>query len=106
MTENVVTRRELIKQIKESMVLLPLGALFLTLLEYLAETGWTRCYTRISDVGLVTYVFYTLIYVAIIDFWTYWIHRYMHQIKPIYKYIHAIHHSYNKETSLSPFAGN
>ena len=42
------------KGINGIILLLALGALFLTLLEYLAETWWTRCYTRISDVGLVT----------------------------------------------------
>ncbi|KNA04521.1 hypothetical protein SOVF_198980 [Spinacia oleracea] len=103
--ENVATRKEMIKQIKESMELMPSGALFLTVTEYLAETGWTRCYTRISDVGLGIYILSTLVYLAVIEVWTYWIHRYMHEIRPIYKHIHSRHHSYNKESSLSPFAG-
>jgi Delta7-sterol 5-desaturase len=32
-------------------------------------------------------------------------HRELHDIKPLYKYLHATHHIYNKENTLSPFAG-
>lgn len=33
-------------------------------------------------------------------------HRELHDIKPLYKYLHATHHIYNKQNTLSPFAGN
>ncbi|KAL3596835.1 hypothetical protein D5086_008472 [Populus alba] len=29
----------------------------------------------------------------------------LHDIKPLYKYLHATHHIYNKQNTLSPFAG-
>nr|DAD35403.1 TPA_asm: hypothetical protein HUJ06_006043 [Nelumbo nucifera] len=31
--------------------------------------------------------------------------RELHDIKPLYKYLHATHHIYNKQNTLSPFAG-
>ena len=35
----------------------------------------------------------------------YWMHRKLHEVRLGYKFLHATHHVYNKENSLSPFAG-
>ncbi|XP_019179077.1 PREDICTED: delta(7)-sterol-C5(6)-desaturase-like isoform X2 [Ipomoea nil] len=40
-----------------------------------------------------------------VEFGIYWMHRELHDIKPLYKYLHATHHIYNKQNTLSPFAG-
>ena len=40
-----------------------------------------------------------------VEFFVYWQHRLLHEIKWGYKHLHYIHHKYNKEHSLSPFAG-
>jgi len=39
------------------------------------------------------------------EFGIYWMHIELHDIKPLYKYLHATHHIYNKQNTLSPFAG-
>lgn len=35
----------------------------------------------------------------------YWIHRYLHDNRTLYKLLHETHHIYNNRNSLSPFAG-
>lgn len=69
------------------------------------EHGWTKCYPRISDVGFPLYLAYLIVYLVIVEFGIYWMHRELHDIKPLYNYIHATHHIYNKQNTLSPFAG-
>lgn len=73
--------------------------------EMIAEHGWTRAYARLSDVGLGTYVGYMALYMLLVEFGVYWMHRSLHEIPWAYKHIHATHHKYNKENTLSPFAG-
>lgn len=76
-----------------------------TLSEYMVENGYTRCFARISDIGWLSYLGYLVIYLVIVEFGIYWMHRELHDIKPLYKYLHATHHIYNKQNTLSPFAG-
>jgi len=73
--------------------------------EYMALAGWAKCYPKISDVGLVAYFCHVILYLVVVEIGIYWVHRAMHEVKPIYKYIHATHHRYVKETTISPFAG-
>jgi methylsterol monooxygenase len=42
----------------------------------------------------VMYQFQVLICAVIEDTWHYWIHRFLHHHKQLYKYIHKIHHNY------------
>lgn len=76
-----------------------------TVSEYMIENGWTRCFSRISDVGWTSYIVNVGLYMLIVEFGIYWMHRELHDIKPLYKYLHATHHIYNKQNTLSPFAG-
>jgi lathosterol oxidase len=73
--------------------------------EHMIESGWTRCYFHISEVGWPMYFVYLALYLIFVEFGIYWMHRELHDIKPLYKYLHATHHIYNKENTLSPFAG-
>nr|XP_043613243.1 delta(7)-sterol-C5(6)-desaturase-like [Erigeron canadensis] len=73
--------------------------------EFMVENGWTRCFSRVSDVGWASYAWNLGLYLVIVEFGIYWIHRALHDIKPLYKYLHATHHIYNKQNTLSPFAG-
>ncbi|KAJ0840433.1 putative delta(7)-sterol 5(6)-desaturase [Helianthus annuus] len=73
--------------------------------EYMVENGWTRCFARISDVGWASYILYLGLYLTFVEFGIYWMHRELHDIKPLYKWLHATHHIYNKQNTLSPFAG-
>lgn len=68
------------------------------------ENGWTKAYARIDSVGLPAYVGYFCLYMLSVEFGVYWMHRSLHW-GPLYKYLHWDHHKYNKEHTLSPFAG-
>jgi lathosterol oxidase len=40
-----------------------------------------------------------------VEFCVYWQHRNLHDFRTGYKYLHKYHHIYNKDNTLSPFAG-
>ncbi|KAF7129168.1 hypothetical protein RHSIM_Rhsim10G0068800 [Rhododendron simsii] len=101
----IPSRKAMLLQISVTMKAMPWYTLLPTVSEYMIENGWTRCYPSISDVGWVPYLAYIAIYLAIVEFGVYWMHRGLHDIKPLYKYLHATHHIYNKENTLSPWAG-
>ena len=44
-------------------------------------------------------------YMLLVEWGIYWIHRYLHDNRALYKLLHKTHHIYNNEGSLSPFAG-
>jgi lathosterol oxidase len=70
-----------------------------------AEKGWTKSYPRVDNVGLPLYFFYFFAYMACVEFCVYWMHRMLHEVTWAYKLLHHDHHKYNKEHTLSPFAG-
>ncbi|KAH9610070.1 hypothetical protein KSS87_006483 [Heliosperma pusillum] len=92
-------------QIYVAMKAMPWYTLYLTLNEFVVENGWTKCFPRISDVGWPFYLVSLFSYLSIIEFGVYWMHRALHDIKPLYKLLHSTHHIYNKQSTLSPFAG-
>lgn len=92
-------------QIYVAMKAMPWYCALPTLSEYMVEKGWTRCFSRIADVGWPRYLIYMSIYLVLVEFGIYWMHRELHDIKPLYKYLHTTHHIYNKQNTLSPFAG-
>ncbi|KAJ8442483.1 hypothetical protein Cgig2_022366 [Carnegiea gigantea] len=101
----IPSKRTMLLQIKHAMKAIPWYSLYIAFDEYMVENGWTRCFPRISDVGLQAYLGYVIIYLCLCEVGIYWMHRLLHDIKPLYKYLHAPHHTYNKQNSLSPFAG-
>ena len=101
----IPSNRAMLLQIIVAMKALPLYALYVTFDEYVVENGWTRCFPRISDVGLQAYLGCVIVYLCVCEFAIYWVHRLLHDIKPLYKYVHAPHHIFNKRNYLSPFAG-
>lgn len=101
----VPSKEPILLQIWVSMKGMPLYVSLPTLSEYMIERGWTRCYASISEVGVPQYVMLTFLYLALVEFGIYWMHRGLHDVKPLYKWLHATHHIYNKENTLSPFAG-
>lgn len=92
-------------QISVAMKAMPWYSALPTISEYMVENGWTNCFSRISDIGWLSYFSYLVVYLVFVEFGIYWMHRELHDIKPLYKYLHATHHIYNKQNTLSPFAG-
>ncbi|KAM3570159.1 hypothetical protein VYU27_007778 [Nannochloropsis oceanica] len=75
------------------------------LAEWFVEKGWTLCYYNIEDVGgWPYYLAFTLLYMSMVEVGVYWMHRTLHENKTLYKYIHGLHHKYNKPSTLSPWA--
>jgi lathosterol oxidase len=93
------------EQIRVSSLAMPLYSILPTMIEMAAEKGLTMAYPRIENVGLPMYVIYFFLYMTSVEFGVYWMHRGLHEIKWAYKYLHYDHHKYNKEHTLSPFAG-
>lgn len=102
----IPSNKAMLLQIYVAMKAMPWYSALPTLSEYMVENGWTRCFSRISDVSFFSYLGYMITYLMIVEFGIYWMHRELHDIKPLYKYLHATHHIYNKQNTLSPFAGN
>lgn len=92
-------------QILVSLSAIPLYTFLPVLIEYFVDNGWTKTYPLLENRGWLQYALDTSLYLMSVEFGVYWMHRMLHDIKPAYKYLHSIHHSYNKEDSLSPFAG-
>lgn len=103
-SKNVPTYGDMLEQIRVALCAMPFYALLPTITDCIVETGYTRAYPRIEEFGLVKSFVYFLLYMAVVEFGVYWSHRILH-VGLAYKYLHYDHHKYNKEHSLSPFAG-
>ncbi|XP_044506554.1 delta(7)-sterol-C5(6)-desaturase 1-like [Mangifera indica] len=103
--DDIPSRRAMLLQVYVAMKAMPWYSALPTLSEYMVENGWTKCFSRINDVGWLAYLVYLAIYLVFVEFGIYWMHRELHDIKFLYKHLHATHHIYNKQNTLSPFAG-
>jgi lathosterol oxidase len=83
---------------------IPLYAVMPAGIEAAAEQGWTRAYSRVADVGLGWHVLYFAAFMASVEAGVYVMHRSLHDVR-LYRSLHHIHHQYNKQDALSPFAG-
>ncbi|KAJ6766362.1 STEROL DESATURASE [Salix purpurea] len=101
----IPSNRAMLLQIYVAMKAMPWYTLLPAVSEYMIENGWTKCFSSISEIGWFAYIIYLPMYLVIVEFGIYWMHRELHDIKPLYKYLHATHHIYNKQNTLSPFAG-
>ena len=73
--------------------------------EFLVESGWTRAYFTIAEIGgWSNYIMYMVLYFALVEIGIYWMHRTLHTNKWMYKNIHMLHHKYNKPETLTPWA--
>lgn len=99
--EAILSKQAMVLQISVAMKAMPNWYCVLpSFSKYLIENGWNKCFARISD---VTYFINTSIYLVIIEFGIYWMHRLMHDIKR--KYLYSTLYIYDKQNTLSPFAG-
>lgn len=80
-------------------------ALLPPLSEHCILKGWTRTYSSVATVGVPAYLGHLALYMLSVEFGVYWQHRKMHDVRWAYRSMHSIHHIYNKEDTLSPFAG-
>ncbi|KAG5179954.1 sterol C-5 desaturase [Tribonema minus] len=98
------TRETIVDQIMLAQASLFMYAGLPVLSEWLIEEGYTRAYYSISEVGgWPQYVALTLLYLTLVEIGIYWMHRKLHTNKILYKYVHALHHKYNKAQTLTPW---
>lgn len=72
--------------------------------EYIIESNWTKVYFYIDEVGGWPYYFaYLFAYIVFVEIGIYWVHRTLHTNKFLYKYVHGLHHKYNKATTMTPW---
>jgi lathosterol oxidase len=82
-----------------------LYAMLPVLSEFVIESKWTRCFYYLEEVGgIVPAIMYFILYIMIVEIGVYWMHRTLHTNKLLYKYIHGLHHKYNKAVTLTPWA--
>mmetsp|Transcript_8787 Transcript_8787/g.14242 ORF Transcript_8787/g.14242 Transcript_8787/m.14242 type:complete len:202 (-) Transcript_8787:564-1169(-) len=73
--------------------------------EWLIESGYTKCYMHLSEIGgLGAYIVMTVVYFLLVEVGIYWMHRTLHENEFLYRNIHALHHKYNTPDTLSPWA--
>jgi hypothetical protein len=56
------------------------------IVEALVESGVTRAYSRVADVGLAAYLGYFVLYMALVEVGVYCMHRGLHDFKPGYRF--------------------
>ncbi len=67
------------------------------------QSGITKIYHNISDYGIPYFLLSILIMLLIHDTYFYWMHRFIH-LKPIFKYVHKIHHESTNPSPMAAFA--
>jgi lathosterol oxidase len=73
--------------------------------EWLVESGYTKVYYTIQEIGGLPSYFATMaVYFLLVEFGIYWMHRKLHTNKTLYNHIHLMHHQYNKPETLTPWA--
>ena len=99
-------RAAVFEQIRVASVAMPLYAVLPSVVEAAAEAGHTAAVSRVSDLGGIKGYFLSFVaYMTFVEFGVYWMHRGLHDVKAGYRLLHHTHHKYNKEHTLSPFAG-
>jgi lathosterol oxidase len=73
--------------------------------EFLIESGFTKTYFFIEEIGgWGWYFFYLALYLTCVEIGIYWMHRTLHTNKFLYKYVHSLHHKYNSAATLTPWS--
>lgn len=72
--------------------------------ELMIENKITQVYFYVDEVGGWGFYFlYFFLYIALVEIGIYWMHRTLHTNKFLYKYVHGLHHKYNKPSTLTPW---
>ena len=73
--------------------------------EFFIESGWTKTYFYVEEIGgWGYYAGFLVSYIALVEIGIYWMHRTLHTNKFLYNYVHALHHQYKSPETLTPWA--
>ena len=78
-------------------------ALLPVISEFFIEQSYTLVFYHINEVGWLMYILYLFLYVIFVEVGIYWVHRTLHTNKFLYKWVHSLHHKYNKVEMLTPW---
>lgn len=99
------TRDTIIDQMQLAQASLFVYAALPILSEFLIESKLTKTYFYIDEVGgWGYYALYFVLYLSFVEVGIYWMHRTLHTNKFLYKYVHGLHHKYNKQVTMTPWA--
>lgn len=101
---SIPSRAAVLEQMKVSCVAIPGYATLPTLAELAIERGFTLVYPRVDGMGVARFAAVFCVYITLVEFGVYWAHRGLHDWATGYRRLHSVHHKYNKENTLSPFA--
>jgi lathosterol oxidase len=92
-------------QIQLSQASLTIYTMLPVLDEFLVESGWTKVYHTIEEIGgWPSHIATMLLYFACVEVGIYWMHRTLHTNKFLYKHVHLKHHQYKSAETLTPWA--
>ena len=93
------------QQVNVSLFAIPIYSLLPSLTEHVVEKGWTVAYADLTVYSPLAYLAFFIVYMALVEWMVYWMHRLLHDIRPAYFALHVSHHIYNDNNALSPMAG-
>ncbi len=94
---------DLRREIKYSLMSIMIFALMSVGTLALKKAGFTKVYTDFSEHSIGYFLFSVLLFILAHDTYFYWTHRLMHW-KPLYKYVHRVHHLSVNPTPWAAFA--
>ncbi|CAL9219320.1 unnamed protein product [Arabidopsis halleri] len=94
--DSIPTRKAMLLQIYVAMKAMPWYTLLPSVSEYMIEHGWTKCYSTLDHFNWFLCLLYIALYLVLVEFMIYWVHKELHDIKFLYKHLHATHHMYKQ----------
>lgn len=94
-------RRQILQEIRWSLLSCVVYAGLTTGLVFAAIKGWTRLYLNVSDYGWVWFAASFAVMVVLHDAYFYAMHRLSHQWRWLFRHVHRVHHQTRNPT---PFA--
>jgi lathosterol oxidase len=98
-----VTGGDVRREIKYSLMSMMIFALLSVGTLALKKAGFTKVYTDFSEHSFGYFIFSVVLFILAHDTYFYWSHRLMHW-KPLYKYVHKVHHLSVNPTPWAAFA--
>lgn len=98
------TSELIVSQMQLAQLAMLLYAALPVLSEFFVESGYTKTYFYVEEIGGWPYYIMNLfLYITGVEVGIYWMHRTLHTNKFLYKYVHGMHHAYNKPSTLTPW---
>lgn len=95
--------KNVLREIGYSFLSLAVFSVIATILGILRRNGYTQVYINFSDHSVGYFIFSVVAFILLHDTYFYWTHRFMHW-KPIYPYVHKVHHMSTNPTPWAAFA--